>query len=264
MEILGYALALLMGLILGLIGAGGSILTVPILVYFFNIKPIVATGYSLLIVGSTALYASLYYWKRGLISLQTLVTFSLPSMLFILLTRTYLVPNLPAAVCGIPKDTLMMLLFAILMVIASVFMFLSTPDRSKRQLKKDYIYYINVLIASTSVGLLTGLVGAGGGFLIIPSLILLFGLDVKQAVGTSLAIIAINSLIGVNGDIHAGIVFDWLLLMVFLSFTLVGSIIGLYITKHVSAPDLKKIFSGCILLVSFFIFTQEIYTLVRA
>ena len=203
MVILGYILAVIMGLTLGLIGAGGSILTVPILVYLLGVKPVVATGYSLLVVGSAALTGAIRYYRHKLVNIRATLIFTAPAMLTVLATRTYIVPNIPDPIFGIAKDVFIMLLFAVLMIVVSVFMLRSPKSKPERHPGMTFIRTLKLILGSSGVGLLTGMVGAGGGFLIIPALITLFGLRMKEAIGTSLAVIAINSLIGFNGDIAA-------------------------------------------------------------
>ena len=122
MLILGYMLAIVMGLTLGLIGAGGSILTVPILVYLLGVKPLVATGYSLLVVGSAALTGAISHWRNRTVNLRAALMFALPAMLTVLVTRRYIVPAIPDPIIGIPKDAFVMLMFAILMIMAALFM----------------------------------------------------------------------------------------------------------------------------------------------
>ncbi len=207
METIGFALAFVMGATLGLIGAGGSILTVPILVYCLSVPPIVATGYSLLIVGFTALTGALTYWRRGLVDLRAMIIFALPATCVIWTTRCYIIPSLPDPILYLSKGAFVMILFAILMLLASGFMLFNGQKQEEPTqhppLTPNRLLFL--ILGSASAGLLMGIVGAGGGFLIVPMLILLFGLNMKKAIGTSLSIIAINSLIGFQGDISAGI-----------------------------------------------------------
>lgn len=244
----GYFLALLMGLTLGLIGAGGSILTVPILVYCFHVPPVVATGYSLLVVGCAALAGASRYYRRGLVDFRAALTFAFPAMLAVLFTRSYIVPSLTDPVLGIEKDTFIMVLFALLMAVAAIYML--RPLKEPATAKKPKVNTAKLLLGSAGIGLLTGLVGAGGGFLIIPTLIGLFRLNVKKAVATSLAIIAINSLVGFNGDIAAGIPMDWLLLGSFLALTLAGMWLGTTFSRKVEAKQLRQIFGWFVLIVA--------------
>jgi uncharacterized protein len=260
---LGYILAIVIGLTLGLIGAGGSILTVPILVYLLGVKPVVATGYSLLVVGSAALTGAIRYWRNGLVNLKAVAMFAAPAMLTVLATRTFIVPAIPDPIAGIPKDIFIMMLFAGLMILAAIFMLKPVKTMPNRSHALDVRRIIKLISGSAGVGLLTGMVGAGGGFLIIPTLIALFGLPVKEAIGTSLAIIAINSLVGFKGDIAAGIPLDWPLLGTFLGLTLFGMWLGSTLGKRMDGAKLKKLFGVFTLLVGLAVLAEELHTLLN-
>ncbi|MDE2029708.1 MAG: sulfite exporter TauE/SafE family protein [Alphaproteobacteria bacterium] len=263
---LGYALALVMGLTLGVIGAGGSIMTVPILVYLFGIEPVVATGYSLLIVGLTALAGAVRYGRHGQVDFRAALTFAAPATIMVLLTRRYIIPALPATIMkigalSVSKDMLVMVLFAALMVAAALFML--KPAREKTvaapAVPQRGFRMFRLVGGSAGVGLLTGMVGAGGGFLIIPTLIALFGLDMKKAIGTSLSIIAINALIGFNGDLVAGIHLRAGLLAGFVALTLIGIIVGVSIGRHAHPARLRQLFGIFTLIAGCAILLQELY-----
>lgn len=265
MLILGYSLAIMMGLILGMIGAGGSILTVPILVYLLGVKPVVATGYSLLVVGSAALTGAIAYWRHDQVYLRATFLFAIPAMLAVLATRTYIIPNIPENLAGVPKDSFIMMLFAILMMLAAIFMLRPlNVENNNRYQNFNIIHFTKLIAGSAGVGLLTGMVGAGGGFLIIPTLIALFGLSIKEAIGTSLAVIAINSLVGFRGDMATGISFDWPLLLLFITLTLLGMAIGTSLGNKLKGEKLKIIFGILILFVGILILVQEIALLVKS
>lgn len=261
MEILGYMSAILMGFTLGLIGAGGSILTVPILVYLLGVKPIVATGYSLLVVGSAAFAGATRYWRNDLVNMKAVLLFAVPAMLTVLITRTFIVPAIPDLLLGISKDVFIMLLFAVLMILAAGFMLRPAKVAPNRSHILTFGRSIKLTFGSAGVGLLTGMVGAGGGFLIIPTLIALFGLSMKEAIGTSLAIIAINSLVGFKGDIAVGIPFDWHLITTFLTLTLLGMWLGTTLSKRFESQKLKKLFGVFTLLIGLAVLTEEMYAL---
>ncbi|HQO87606.1 MAG TPA: sulfite exporter TauE/SafE family protein, partial [Bacteroidia bacterium] len=191
MEVFGYACAILMGLSLGLIGGGGSILTVPILVYLFSIDAVLATGYSLFIVGFTSLIGSFSHIRMGNVHLRTAVVFGIPSIIAVFITRAFIVPAIPQDLFNIgtlqiTKPIALLLLFAVIMLLASYSMI-----RRKKQ-KPDYdkvqYNYPLIIIEGFVVGTITGLVGAGGGFLIVPALVLLAHLPMKKAIGSSLLI----------------------------------------------------------------------------
>ena len=201
MILLGYLASIVIGISLGLIGGGGSILTVPVLVYLFKIEPMLATAYSLFIVGTSSLVGAYPKYKQGSINLKTAIVFGAPSIVAVFATRKFIVPAIPEEVFSlgefmVTKSVLMMLLFAVLMVAASVSMILDKKSHSEEKEIEQVFNYPLIIIEGSVVGVLTGLVGAGGGFLIIPALVMLSKLPMKMAVGTSLLIIAAKSLIG--------------------------------------------------------------------
>ncbi len=257
MIILGYALAVLMGLTLGLIGAGGSILTVPILVYFFKIPPLVATAYSLLIVGATALIGAFFYHKKSLVNVKSAIIFALPATISVFCTRSFVIPHLPEEILQIPKEIFVMLLFSLLMLVAAFFMMrpiaIENIDKKPRLCRVCFL-----IIGSAAIGFLTGMVGAGGGFLIIPALVILFNLPMKEAIGTSLGIIATNSLVGFNGDLASGLKVNWIILGSFIFFTTCGMFLGLALSEKFDGQKLKRIFASFILVVAVSIFINEI------
>ena len=203
MEIIGYLAAILIGVVLGLIGGGGSILTVPLLVYLFGINPVTATSYSLFIVGLTSTVGSIHYFRMGLVNIKTAFLFGIPSIIAVFITRAYILPAIPYELITIgtfivTKDIFLMLLFAMLMIGASYNMIKKSNINSILDENQKWAN-LKIALKGIMVGTITGLVGAGGGFLIIPALVLLRKLPMKEAVGTSLLIIASNSLIGFLG-----------------------------------------------------------------
>ncbi len=252
-----------MGLILGFIGSGGSMLTVPILVYLFDLKPFVATGYSLLVVGSTAAVGTFSAWRRGLIRARDTFVFVLPSTVMILITRRFIVPNIPDPVMHLndfmlPKGVFIMLIFAFLMSLAGWLML----KPIKMQTSEAHLYHpsahpFKLVLGSGAVGFLSGLVGAGGGFLIIPVLITWFNLSMKEAIGTSLAVIMVNSLVGFQGDLLAGIYIDWAILGPFLGLAILGMFLGIRFNQYVDGMVLKRFFGLFMLLLAGSIFCAE-------
>lgn len=262
MEILGYFLAVVMGFTLGLLGGGGSILTVPILVYVLAIDPVLATAYSLFVVGSTAVIGG---WRKSiekLVDWKTGIVFAIPSLLAVFFTRYFLVPAIPEEVVTlgnltITKDIAIMGFFGIVMLVASYYMI---RDREvDKETEPRPFNLLLILAEGLVVGVVTGLVGAGGGFLIVPALVLLVGLPIKKAVGTSLVIIAIKSLIGFLGDIGSGQAIDWIFLIVFTLFSIVGMFLGIFATRFVNSAKLKASFGWFVLVMGIFIILKELF-----
>ncbi|MEN9597706.1 MAG: hypothetical protein RL596_17 [Bacteroidota bacterium] len=263
MEVVGYLASLVIGISLGLIGGGGSILTVPVLVYLFGVQPVLATAYSLFIVGATSLVGSLPKYKNGEISLKTALIFGIPSIVAVYATRAFIVPAIPTSLFtignfAVTKPLLMMLLFAVLMVFASISMIKNSEKPSDDTHSEQKFNYPLILIEGAIVGVLTGLVGAGGGFLIIPALVLLSKLPIKEAIGTSLLIIAAKSLIGFTGDL-GNTQMDWGLLLSITSLAIVGIFVGNIFSKKVPADRLKKGFGWFVLIMGIYIIIKEIF-----
>ncbi|MFN0049579.1 MAG: sulfite exporter TauE/SafE family protein [Cytophagales bacterium] len=264
MEIIGYAFAFLIGVLLSLLGGGGSILTVPVLVYVFNLEPRYATAYSLLIVGISSLAGSINYFRQGLASFKTAVFFSFPSFVMVFIMRKYVVPSIPNIVFEtekfvIFKNTLTMTCFGILMLMASFSMIRSQINLTDNiEAIKKRINYPTIFMEGLVVGSLTGFVGVGGGFLIIPILTLFVNLPMKMAVGTSLMIIAINSCFGFLGDIGQFEI-DWFFIAKFLSAALIGVLLGSFISKYIKNEQLKPTFGWITLATGTIILAKEIF-----
>ena len=262
MIIAGYLASLLIGLSLGLIGGGGSILTVPALVYLFGVDPVLATAYSLFIVGSTSLVGAFPKYKNGEINLKTAIIFGIPSIIAVYATRAFIVPAIPSEVFTmgsfiVTKSLLMMMIFAVLMVFASVSMIRDNKKQNTEEGEQVFNYPM-ILLEGAVVGVLTGLVGAGGGFLIIPALVIFSKLPMKQAVGTSLLIIAAKSLFGFTGDLGKQTM-DWQLLFTVTGLAIVGIFIGNVLAKKVSANSLKKGFGWFVLVMGIYIIIKELF-----
>jgi uncharacterized membrane protein YfcA len=264
LTIFGLLASTVIGISLGLIGGGGSILTVPVLVYLFNVDPVLATAYSLFIVGLSSLVGAFPKYKAGMIDLKTALVFGVPSIIAVFLTRKVLVPAIPetlfeVAGVSVTKALAMMILFAVLMVAASVSMI---RDKKKEEQATDeprVFNYPMILLEGAVVGVLTGLVGAGGGFLIIPALVMLSKLPMKQAVGTSLLIIAAKSLIGFTGDVMENAdKMDWTLLSIVTSLAVVGIFVGNQLSKKVDGAALKKGFGWFVLVMGIYIIVKEL------
>lgn len=263
MEIIGFFGALLMGISLGLIGGGGSILTVPILVYLFHIDPVLATAYSLFIVGFTSILGSASHIKQGNIHWRTALVFGIPSIISVYITRQFLVPMIPQEIFSVgdylvTKPILMLLVFAVLMVIASYSMIKPGKNQVDGAVGEVDYRYLLILLEGLGVGMITGFVGAGGGFLIIPALVLLAKLPMKKAVGTSLVIIGLKSLIGFMGDVNGSSVIDWKFLEIFTSIAAVGIFLGSHLSKKIKDEKLKPIFGYFVLIMGIYILVKEL------
>jgi uncharacterized membrane protein YfcA len=263
MEYIGYFASILIGVALGLIGGGGSILTVPVLVYLFAIEPVVATSYSLFIVGLTSGVGSVGYFKKGLVNIKTAIVFGIPSIIAVFTTRALIVPAIPKEVFTIgefvvTKSILMMLLFAVLMIAASYSMIKKDKKTASGENGEQKFNYPLILIEGAVVGILTGLVGAGGGFLIIPALVILSKLPMKEAVGTSLVIIAAKSLIGFFGEGEATAI-NWQFLITISAFAIIGIFIGTALSKKIDGAKLKPAFGWFVLVMGIYIITKELF-----
>ena len=263
MEIIGYIASILIGISLGLIGGGGSILTVPVLVYLFHVDPVQATAYSLFIVGASSLVGSWPKYKQGFVNLKTAIIFGIPSIAAVFATRKFIVPAIPNelgefAGIAITKSLLMMMLFAVLMVAASFSMIRSKKNKETELEGEQKFNYPLILLEGALVGILTGLVGAGGGFLIIPALVMLSKLPMKQAVGTSLLIIAAKSLIGFTGDL-GNRTMDWTLLLTVTALAIAGIFIGDKLSKRIDGNKLKTGFGWFILVMGLYIIAQQLF-----
>lgn len=262
-EITGYLCSALIGISLGLIGGGGSILTVPVLVYLFHTNAVLATSYSLFIVGFTSLAGAVPKFRQGLIDLRTALVFGLPSIVAVFLTRAFLVPAIPESICSIgdvviTRALFLLLVFALLMVAAACAMIFEAGPRKRDvpQEERQYRYFM-ILLEGTLVGVLTGLVGAGGGFLIIPALVVLSGLPMKEAVGTSLVIIAAKSLFGFLGD-WGKYELDWSLLGTVTLIAIAGIFVGDALSKRIDGSKLKKGFGWFVLITGVYIILKEL------
>ncbi len=260
-ELLGYASAIVVGLVIGLAGGGGSILTVPIFVYVFHVPTVLATTYSLFVVGSTSLIGSInHIWKKR-VDLRVTLAFALPSFLSVYLSRRFLVPALPDPLFQLndfvlPKSDAILYFFAMVMIIAARAMIRS--DRPEQGEAADgRPRYGALSLDGLAVGLLTGTIGAGGGFLIVPMLVLLAGLPIHRAVATSVLIIAVNSFVGFLGDInHTKL--NWGFLLPFTGLSIAGIFLGMYLAQFVPADRLKKGFGWFVLVVASYMILKEL------
>nr|MBC7613606.1 sulfite exporter TauE/SafE family protein [Pseudopedobacter sp.] len=257
---LTYFLALFIGISLGLTGGGGSILTVPVLVYAAKIEPVIATAYSLFIVGLTSLVGAGSYYKRRLVNVKMAIIFAIPAFITVWLMRKFVIHAMPDLLFQVgsftlTKDLFLMLFFAFIMLISGAKMVFGVKKEIK---EKQEIKYGLVLLNGVIVGVLSGLVGAGGGFLIVPALVFFMSLPMHKAVGTSLLIISINSLIGFTGDILNLPQIDWQFLLIFSSIASAGIFLGIYLNQFLNSEKLKKVFGYFVLAMAVVIIFKEL------
>ncbi len=260
LEILGYLAALLIGVVLGLIGGGGSILTVPVFVYLFAVNPVTATAYSLFVVGITALVGAIQNIRKGLVDFKTAIVFAIPAFIAVYLTRRFLMPAIPETLFTngdftLTKNIAIMLFFALIMLLASWSMIRNKRPEPEAGTAIVYNFPL-IIIEGFVIGILTGIVGAGGGFLIIPALVLLAKLPMKMAVATSLLIIAVKSLIGFIGDIET-MELDWNFLIVFSLLSIIGIFAGVKLSRQIDGKKLKKAFGWFVFIMAIYILLKE-------
>jgi uncharacterized membrane protein YfcA len=255
----GFLASIFIGISLGLIGGGGSILTLPVLVYLLGINPVLSVTYSMFIVGTTSLVGSVNYMRQQQVNYKTALFFALPSFLTIYLTRTFIVPAIPDPVFTIDtfvltKNVAVMVFFALIMLAASTSMIRNNGPEITGEKRFNWPV---IMLDGALVGILTGIVGAGGGFLIIPALVLLARLPMKVAVGTSLLIIAANSLIGFGNSFAVAV--DWSFLLKFTALSVVGIFVGTYLTRFIPGQKLKKSFGWFVLIMGVYIISRELF-----
>jgi uncharacterized membrane protein YfcA len=265
MEILGYVLSALIGLSLGLTGGGGSILTVPVLVYAFGISPMLSISYSLFIVGVTSLVGAFSNYQKNLVSVKTALTFGTMSIITVVISRKFILPHIPHTLLTIGqtqvnRDVISMLLFSILMLVASVS---SLKGKTKVKLAPSLTghHHVSQLVLNGAVvGIVTGLLGAGGGFLLIPVLMNFLKMPIKVAIGTSLLIIGMNSLVGFVTDLHPHQI-DWIFILSITTISILGVIVGSLLSRRISGEKLKQGFGWFVLLMGIYILVREILQL---
>jgi uncharacterized membrane protein YfcA len=259
MHVIGFIAAALIGVSLGLVGGGGSILTVPVLVYLFSVSPSLATSYSLFIVGTTSLIGAYKNFRKGLVHFRTALIFSASSVTTVFFIRKFIVPQLPKVFFSIgtfqvTESFAIMIVFAVIMFAVSISMLRNKPITYVHA--KEHAIFL-VLIYGIAIGAITGFLGVGGGFLLIPTLVLIMKLPMKHAIGTSLLIIALNSLIGFTGDIgHFN--FQWMFLLSITFIAMIGIMIGDALNKKIHGDKLKRFFGWFILVMSICIIAKEI------
>lgn len=245
LEILGYVAAIFTGFVLGALGSGGSILALPVLMYLFGIEPVEATSYSLFIVGATAVYGTIKNQRKSRVEWKVVLSFGAPMLIAVAVARSFFIPYLPDEILGFSSGQFITLLFAILMLFAAIAMWKGKKEKGGRR------PMVVLILQGFLTGLLTGTVGAGGGFIIVPVLVLGLSLSVKNAVGTSLAIIAVNSMIGFGSDLLVGkISIDWQLILLFTLMSAAGLYLGSRIANKLPQAILKKAFAVMVSLIA--------------
>lgn len=258
-QTLGYVGALIVGLVLGLIGGGGSILTVPLLVYLLGYNPIVATAYSLFVVGASSMVGTYQKYRKGLVDFKIGLAFSFPSFIAVYLSRRYFVPGIPDTFFNIgdfvlTKEMGIMIFFAIIMILASISMIRKRKEQNSSAIIQPYY---KTFVQGLIIGTITGIIGAGGGFLYVPALVIWANLPMKKAVGTSLIIVTINSLIGFMGDVQT-LDIEWAFLLTFTAISIVGIVLGVFLSKFISGEKLKKSFGFFVLIMATYIIYKEL------
>ena len=261
LEVIGFFGAFLTGIVIGLFGGGGSILAVPIFVYLFKLNPVIATSYSMFVVGFSSAIGTLINIKKKLIAYKTAVIFTLPALVSVYMTRRFLIPNIPEILYSfenfdITKKMVLMLFFSFVIILSSIFMMRKPKPENITKLTTKLNY--GLLISNgVGVGVLTGLVGAGGGFIIVPALVVFARITIKQAVATSLIIITFNSLIGFSSDLFL-LNMQWDFLILFTAISVSGIFVGTYISSHVRESTLKANFARFMIVMAVVIIFKEL------
>lgn len=257
MQVAGYCLSVFIGFSLGLIGGGGSILTIPVLVFFFKIDPELATTYSLFIVGLTAISGSIDHYRLNNIDHKTIFLFGIPSVTVLFIMRKWLLALIPTTIFRfgtlvITKSLFIMIIFSVIMLIAGWSMIMKNnyaPSKEKQN-------FTRLIILGCITGAITGFIGVGGGFIIVPSLVLFAGLPMKKAIGTSLSIITVNCLVGILGNLEAAESLDYVFLSIFASLAIIGILAGTWTVQFMSDKKLKPVFGWIILGMSVIVFIR--------
>ena len=252
--------ALVIGVVLGLTGSGGSILTVPVLVYLLSVNPVTATAYSLFVVGTTSLFGTIKNVQKGMIEYRIAFVLAVPAFIAVYLTRKLIVPSIPDIIIiynnfVLTKELFLMLFFAFVMLMASVSMIITRKEVLVKE--AGNLNYTLMIFEGFVIGVITGLVGAGGGFLIIPTLVIFANLSMKKAVATSLMIIAIKSLIGFLGDV-GNVYIDWEFLLLFTALSIAGIVLGIYLSNFIEGKKLKKAFGWFVLSMAIYVIIKEL------
>lgn len=243
--IIGLILSAAIGLSLGLIGGGGSILTVPILVYFLGIGPHEAVGMSLAVVGATSLFGSYLHWKKDNVDLRSGLIFGASGIIGALLG---------SPLTRLVSSDALLLIFGVLMLVVAVSMLWRRKHSADETIRVSHP--IKALLAGFGVGLLTGFLGVGGGFLIVPALVLFGGLGIKKAIGTSLFVIFLNCVAGLIGHLGQDL-FDWGLTATVMALAVGGAVAGTILSHRLAAHSLQRMFAVLVLAVALFLIAKN-------
>lgn len=271
--IFGYALAIVVGLLLGLLGGGGSILALPIFVYLFGINPILATTYSLFVIGVSSLFGTYKCVKSNSINYNALIYFGFSSVISVLLTRMYLIDLIPESIFlfgfELSKGKVVLIFFSLIMLGAGyslIFVDNVTKNEIENCETNDKVIGNSKIknIFSLSFqglidGAITGIVGAGGGFLIVPALVFVSKLDIRIAISTSLAIISLKTIIGFLGSLNKSPNIDYIFLSIFTFLAIVGMVVGIKLSKKLNPDALKKYFGIFVIICAIYILLKELY-----
>ncbi len=258
-QLFGYVGALAIGVVLGLMGSGGSLMAVPIFTYMFHINPVTTTAYSLFVVGVVATFGVLQNIKKGLVDFRIALVFALPCFITVYVVRRFLMNQIPDEIAHfndfvLTKHIVIMLLLVFLMALAAIAMLRKNANNSEPLVHKYAI--VVFIVGGVLIGFLTALVGIGGGFLIIPILVIYINMPIQKAIATSLLIIALKSLIGFLGDINH-IAMNWSFLLVFTGIAVLGIILGMQLATIINGKKLKKYFAYFLIVLSICIFSKE-------
>lgn len=254
METAGWIAMFFVGLVLGLIGGGGAVLTVPVLAYLFLVPANVATGYSLWVVGLSSLIGAWISHRARLVRVPIGLTFAVPSFVGVFCARRFIVPAIPDRVGPIDKNSFLMLTFAALLLANGVRML--WPAKVDQAAANPST--LKLVVIASVVGVVAGIVGAGGGFLIIPALVLVAGIPMKEAVGTSLLIIGIQSSFGFLGDLGGTHKIDWPFLMAITGIAIGGLVVGRHFSNRIHGDKLRSGFAVFVLVMAAIIVAREL------
>lgn len=266
MELIGYLACASIGISLGLIGAGGSILMVPVLVFLFHMPPVLATSYSLFVVGVTSFFAATGKFRKGDVLIGSALAFGLTSMIVVVAIRHFIIPIIPKSFghlgnAPVSYDLLCIVFFACLMILAAIVM-INKVEKEQVEIVPGFAGLLRSIPYALLVGTVTGFLGAGGGFMLIPVMTLLLGMDIKKAVGTSLAVVALNSLSGFANDLNQ-VDINWKFLLIISAIALIGSVAGASLADRINSKKLKACFGWFVLILGILIITGEGYKFIK-